>query len=243
MANSRTGSFGERLNTWVQIIAILMAGCWGVYVFIYQEFLAPKSAPTSLTLEVSLRKAGKVHDDNGRFEAMELSVLARNTTEYPIALLPGIFVIHGIEFAPATESDQDTFDEKLESEPMIPYSGSYRNKHSVEKSRTEVSIGSPFSDTALKPGETIKRVFLIAVPSHEYDALQASVIVPRCREGTSSESCEEKNGKFKWRYDKERHSPISLWRHDEKWKPMEKDDYELRKIQRATSKVMLSLWE
>nr|VFJ58464.1 MAG: hypothetical protein BECKFW1821A_GA0114235_108213 [Candidatus Kentron sp. FW]VFJ63096.1 MAG: hypothetical protein BECKFW1821B_GA0114236_107914 [Candidatus Kentron sp. FW] len=243
MNNSEKRSLGEEFKNWVQTLAIILAGLWGAYVFIYQEFWIPKSAPTSLTLDVSLRKAGKTNYDNKHSQAaIELSIIAKNTTKYPIGLLPGIFMIHGIEFTVAG-SDEDTFDKKLESELVIPYSGKYRNRHFMEKSRTEVSIGSPFSDTVLKPGETIKRVFLTTIPADKYDALKASIIIPRCREGTSLESCEEKKERFEWDYNKEKYFPELFFLNGEERKLIEKDHYESYRIRMAISEVMLSLWE
>nr|VFJ99202.1 MAG: hypothetical protein BECKLFY1418A_GA0070994_10953 [Candidatus Kentron sp. LFY] len=246
MANSGKRSLGEKLNTWVQTIAILAAGLWGAYVFIYQEFWLPKSSPTSVTLDVSLRKAGKANHNNGPLEAIELLVLAKNTTKYPIELLPSIFVVHGLEFVAATLSDENAFDRNLESKgsesaPITPHSGKYRNRHSIEASRTEISIGSPFFDTRLNPGETIKRTFIITIPGDEYDALKASVIVPRCSRELFSSSCEEKRTKLEWGYNKEKQQPESVWCQDGKCTVIEKDDYKSRKIRRAISKVMLSL--
>ena len=49
----------EALNNMVQTLAIIMAGAWGVYTFVYQAKIAPGLEPPTISVSSTLEKAGQ----------------------------------------------------------------------------------------------------------------------------------------------------------------------------------------
>ncbi|HEX3469268.1 MAG TPA: hypothetical protein VHT05_14405 [Candidatus Elarobacter sp.] len=67
----------------VEVVAIVAAGLWGFYVFIYQERIKPASEPAALAPSVAVERVGR----DARRDVLRISVTLRNTgkTEFDIA--------------------------------------------------------------------------------------------------------------------------------------------------------------
>ena len=49
----------EALNSGVQTLAIVLAGAWGVYTFVYEAKIAPGLAPPSVSVTSALERVGQ----------------------------------------------------------------------------------------------------------------------------------------------------------------------------------------
>ena len=64
----------EALNNVVQTIALLAAGIWGVYNFVYQAKVVPSLAPPTLAVTCTVEKAGQ----RGNLTAIRSTVTRAN---------------------------------------------------------------------------------------------------------------------------------------------------------------------
>src|SRR6266513_4802955 len=99
-------SLGERLNTWVQTIGILIAAAWGVYTFVHKEITAPRAAPVNISLDLQLKKLG-ANEPNKELVAVELKASATNPSTREIHLLPNLWTAYGINVVAAKPNDSD----------------------------------------------------------------------------------------------------------------------------------------
>jgi hypothetical protein len=259
IAKCQEKSFGEKLNTWVQTVGILIASIiasiWGIYAFIYKEIIIPKSAPVNVTLELSLNKRGmcgiKESKQPGSLVALEMKVTAKNPSSRTVYLLPSAFIVFGYHVAISHLENGDFLREISENKiTSKPYP--LKLKH-VNISKGEVvAVGKLLVDDALKPKELVGRCFLIYVPQGEYDMLRAVAIIP----------CAKYNSgiRLEWEYKKDENAIIqklfykpspTLWlvSGNGKEHEIEKDkngEYIIGKkfeYQCTTSMSMISLWE
>jgi hypothetical protein len=176
MANSQERGFGEKLNTWMQTIAIIMAAAWAVYTFIYKEILVPKSAPVNISLDLELKKSatsatrGVAHGK--QFDAIEMKVSAKNPSSRTIYLLPNKFIAYGFKIT----ADGSEIPEQIPTLEKNPC-GMITKNYTLSKPSVIV-IGDIIYDFLLRPGEQVGRVLVFLVPKGEYDILEVITRIP-----------------------------------------------------------------
>ncbi len=170
------GSF----HTWIQTIAIILAGAWAAYTFIYKEVLVPKAAPINLALNLQPQR---VSQDLGRAKAdhlipVELKIVANNPSTRTVYLLPSLWLAYGVTYS---EKDDLTIGQKVEA-TLAPAAAtamfSYAERHAETKSRMLIAGGRALRDVSLKPGEAVTRTMVFYVPANRYRMLTISLYVP-----------------------------------------------------------------
>ena len=73
----------EAVNAITQTVALIGAGLWGVYTFIYQQNIAPGLATPSVSLSSHIEKSGKVNDHI----AIRLSLTRANHGQNDVRIL------------------------------------------------------------------------------------------------------------------------------------------------------------
>jgi hypothetical protein len=170
-------SFGEELQTWVQIVGILMAAAWGVYTFIYKEISVPKSAPVNVTVNLQLKKIGVGVTKEG-ITAVELKAAATNPSTREIHLLPSAWIAYGSTVTPA-ESEETRFVQSANAVYKDITTINTIQRHVTRGPSVMVAGGHLFPDSLLRPGETTARTIVFHVPTNMYDIIHMVAIVPR----------------------------------------------------------------
>jgi hypothetical protein len=187
MPEPQERSFGEKLNTWVQTVGIILAAAWGIYTFIYKEIIIPKSAPVNVTLDLSMKRSGvdgnKETKSNKSLVAIEMKVAAKNPSSRAVKLLPNVYIVRGYNIAGSSDSYLRSLD-KITNKTMKQKDSTPRGLHYKYTRSQVVLIGSAFGDDALKPGEMIRNCITFYVPQGEYDMLEAHAYIPVCKEGS-----------------------------------------------------------
>lgn len=237
--NGQKRSLGERINTWVQIIAILCAGVWALYNFIYKEYWIPKTAPLNISLNLQLNKISindKIKKDHS---VVELNAVAINPSSQEVKLLSSAFIIYGYKVADVKLNDND-FVEICDVTLKKPYSMACIMKDIKNEVVSVIAVGGLYHDSILKPNEKIERSIIIHIPVNKYDIIEAVVEVPTVR---------EKDGIIlNWKINENKTGlKYTLYRTSNgKWEIIENDKLgELRKkidLQFAHSAKMISLW-
>jgi hypothetical protein len=82
----------DRVNTLVQTLAILGAGAWGVYTFVYEARIKPGLAPPVVSVTTGLAKAG----ERDGHVAIRSTVTRRNVGETGVRVLGLVYNVSGI---------------------------------------------------------------------------------------------------------------------------------------------------
>lgn len=79
----------------VEVIAILAAGAWAIYTFIYEQRIVPASQPPSVTLTGSLQRIA----ERGGMVQMEYRATLRNTGHTRVYVIAEGFAAVGLRYA------------------------------------------------------------------------------------------------------------------------------------------------
>ncbi|AWN49251.1 hypothetical protein DK419_25290 [Methylobacterium terrae] len=82
----------DRVNTLVQTLAILGAGAWGVYTFVYEARIKPGLAPPTVSVTTGLARAG----ERDGHVAIRSTVTRRNVGETGVRVLGLAYTVTGI---------------------------------------------------------------------------------------------------------------------------------------------------
>ncbi len=150
----------------VEIVAILAAGMWALYVFVYEQRIKPASEPPSLTLTGSLHRLG-AHNGLIRL-GMNATILNNGHTN--ASLIATSFAADGLRYTanavPMTDRSIDGLttyerDGRVASRTLV-----YRV---VELTR---QISPKYSTSfTLTPGETVPYSAIFVVKSGEFDSI------------------------------------------------------------------------
>jgi hypothetical protein len=164
----------------IEAVAILAAGIWAFYTFIYQEKIKPASEPAALNVSLAVSSLG--HDSARDY--LSLALVFRNTGKTEIDIAADAYNVWG---------------ERYGSQPVVrremqPTSRSYDANIPVVSQRLIASLaelrdmavgGKRDQHLIIEPGasETLVRVF--AVPRGAYDLIRAQVFAVPLKTSTS----------------------------------------------------------
>lgn len=195
---SQKRSFGERLNTWVQTIAIVLAGIWALWNFVFKEILLPKTAPINISLNLELKKMPIMEvKQQKQLSVVELNAIAKNPSSREVTLFPSSFIVTGYKMVRQKENNFLKMCDKVFGKD---YSVECARKHATIKFVSIIITGGLYYDKIIKPNEQIERSIVFYVPFKEYDIIQAVVNVPTARE--------KRDIMLKWNFDKEHNGLI-----------------------------------
>jgi hypothetical protein len=168
---------GETLNTWMQIVGILIAAVWGIYTFFYKEVFVPKSAPVNISINLQLKKVGTGSASQASLAAVQMDVSATNPSTREIQLLPSAWIAHGIRIRTTERNDADLGKATADAlrDPNVVYTV---ERHAIDQESLIVAGGFLFADSALKPNEKLTRTIIFHVPKEGYDLLAVNAVIP-----------------------------------------------------------------
>lgn len=176
MSDRPKSSFSEAAKNWVQSVAIVMAGLWGVYTFVWSEIVAPQTAPVNISTDIQIEDVGEViSDDNRRLRAVQITINAVNPSSRIVYLLPNYWVAYGLTLGSAPDTAQWTgaLGDQLNQRQIL-----HAGRHFTINGGQIVAANTAFADTSLKPNERISRTVLFYVPSDMYDFIQVEAVMP-----------------------------------------------------------------
>ncbi|MBI0535619.1 hypothetical protein D9599_08545 [Roseomonas sp. KE2513] len=172
MAEEADGSAGrsrfsaETLNNVVQTLAIIGAGAWGVYTFIYEARIAPGLAPPSVSVTSTLERVG--HKDG--LVAIRSTVTRRNVGQTEVRVLGLTYNVIGVRVRFAEGGD-------LPSAP--PESGAVAQARDYAEEEGEVLLrngvlfdGASGGPSGLNPGEAVSRDLVFYADPARYDSIR-----------------------------------------------------------------------
>jgi len=163
----------ETLNTAVQTLAIVGAGAWGVYTFIYEAKIAPGLAPPSVSVTSALERVGQ----RGDMVAIRSTVTRTNVGQAEVRVLGLTYNVVGVRTrfaaAPAAGAMPDPtpgsstvtqakyYDEAGGGEVLL--------RHGV---LFEGATASPGNPSGLNPGEAVSRDLIFYADPTKFDSIR-----------------------------------------------------------------------
>lgn len=174
---SRRSESGERdlistIRDIVEIVAIVLAGCWAFYIFVYENRIKPSFAAPDVNVTASMQELGQrdgliaiglhvafhnVGTVQARFLASALTVYGQRVT----ARKPSHPVSPGIEYDSSYFSTVDS--------PVAVYTWAYVT--------SQGDASSPH-ESSLDPGSTIENDRIFYVPQGRFDLLTLGIDAP-----------------------------------------------------------------
>lgn len=154
----------ESVSHIVQALAILAAGFWAFYTFIYEDRIKPASEPPITSITTSLTPVGK----KGSLVAIQAKTQLRNIGKVRIRLLADTFNVVGITIQTGRSEEK--------------HSGSIKSSLYSKEVGTQVLMKSgellkgatvdPNGSYYLDPNESVNKDFIIYVPDNKFDLIR-----------------------------------------------------------------------
>jgi hypothetical protein len=172
----------DTINNITQTVALILAGAWGVYTFIYQERIAPALAPPTLSVTSVLEKAGR----HGDLMAIHCGVTRTNVGQSSVRILGLAYNVSGIKEHFLTGAGMNPgFENALGDAGVVN-----RARYQLEPERQEVILqnGTLFagahaggSPSELNPEEAVTRNMVFYADRSRFDRvrLQVSLVYGR----------------------------------------------------------------
>lgn len=163
----------EALNSVVQTVAIVLAGVWAVYTFIYEAEIAPGLAPPSVSVTTKLEMVG----EKDGMAAIRSTVTRTNVSKTEVRVLGLTYNVVGVSMRFGREVASGAMANDLPMSSMVTQSRYYD-----EPGRGEVILrhGVLFEGattlrseaSGLNPGEAVSRDLIFYVDAAKFDAIR-----------------------------------------------------------------------
>ncbi len=167
----RPGGRIEQVNALVQTLAILGAGAWGVYTFIYEARIKPGLEPPAVSVTTSLVRAG----ERGDQLAIRSTVRRRNVGQAGLRVLGLVYNVTGVRVRFGAEAPA-----AAEAEDHVARSGAYAlDEPGIAILREgKLFAGATERDgqaADLNPGEEVSRDLIVYADRSRYDFVRFDV--------------------------------------------------------------------
>lgn len=169
----------EALNHLVQILAIVGAGIWGIYTFIYQAKIVPRLAPPTLTVTSTLEKAGQ----RGDLIAIRSTVTRNNVGQTAIRLLGLTYDVYGIKVRfgfDKTPKKNPEFDQPIGTVGSVGAARDYAEPSTGELilyhgKLFQGATDLPSEPSVLNPEESVSRDMVFYADRSRFDSIRFQV--------------------------------------------------------------------
>lgn len=166
----------EGLNNIVQTVAIVAAGAWAVYTFVYQAKIAPGLEPPSLSVTSTLEKAGHKGDQ----VAIRSTVTRNNVGHTGVRLLALTYNVIGsrVRFLDGAASEPGFSQDPSRSNTIMATRYYDEPQHEVILRHGVLFAGAtalPSPPSVLNPGETISRDLIFYADHAKFDTVRFQV--------------------------------------------------------------------
>jgi len=165
------------VSNWVQSIAIVIAGIWGLYQFIYLEKIKPTREKPSLEIKIVMNRVGGLIPKNATnsLQAYRVIITTKNLGKAKAFVASSYLQIHADEIIKKPE-DYELKRENIEEVVNFP-NKLISKTYGTENSKL-ITAGVVYSSTTwFNPGQaiTFERVFY--VQEDDYSQIEANVLI------------------------------------------------------------------
>ncbi len=171
----------SEIRDWVQAIVVVAGVLAGVWEFVFKEIVLPASAPINLSTDINVREAGSKgpNDDKSQsqFEAIELSVTAKNPSTRNVYLLTNCWYAQGETISTSNQPSGDwaaNMTQQIASNAPMNQGAFY----GLDKVPVIAAAEVFPEDEVLHPNETISTSMVFFVPQNTFDVVRVHVHLP-----------------------------------------------------------------
>ncbi len=176
--NSKKVPRRDILNTWAQIIGIVIAGIWGGYEFFYKEVHLKNIAPANITINVDLKVTGEkelqLSKDQRKYLSIIADVKASNKTDKKLYFSKNSFVLHGYAISRISESEKE-FSKRFKSKLPPEHGHDFYMSKDITTEDEIISEGVIFNEEFIEPNESLQRKAVLFVEKGKFDYLEIKV--------------------------------------------------------------------
>lgn len=163
----------ETLNSVVQTLAIVGAGAWAVYTFIYEAKIAPSLAPPSVSVTSTLEKVGQ----RGDLVAIRSTVTRTNVGQTEVRVLGLTYNVVGVKTRFVEEPSTAAMPDELPGSSAVAQARYYEEGRSGEVLLRhgllfEGATALPSSPSGLNPGEAVSRDLIFYADPTKFDSVR-----------------------------------------------------------------------
>ena len=176
MSPEPSRSRAEAINAITQTVALIAAGIWGVYTFIYQAQIAPGLAPPTVTLSSSLEKVGKQND----ITAIRMSLTRTNPGQNTVRILAVTYNAVGIKEHFITGGETNPAFNQAEPNTHRIHESRYMGQPEREEFLFKEGVLFAGADahgsvSALSPNESVTREIMLYADRKKFDRIKLKV--------------------------------------------------------------------
>jgi hypothetical protein len=154
----------------VEAIAIVAAGLWAFYVFVYQEDIKPANEPAGLNLSIAVHRLGR----DAHHDILVLTTTYRNAGKTEIDIAADGFDLWGIRYASRASYRSSQNARKAEFSYDIPERTRTLVKASMEL--RAAALGGPNNHIIMEPDDTVSIDNTVVLTRGAYESVEAFVI-------------------------------------------------------------------
>jgi hypothetical protein len=155
----------------VEAVAIVAAGLWAFYTFVYQEKIKPAGEPPAINDSISVQRLGR----DGRRDVLEVTISYHNVGRAEVDLAADAFNVWGERFGTRDVVKRLDGGNHAAFNRTVPLVSDHVITWFAEL-RDAAAGGRKGFHTIIEPGDTETVGEVIVVPRGEYDAVHAQVI-------------------------------------------------------------------
>lgn len=155
----------ENVRTFVEIVAIVAAGIWALYTFVYEQRIKPLGEAPSFSVPTTVEQSPAV----GGVVFVTVHKGVQNTGNVPIDLAAEALSVYGerlTERSSPRRIDADSRREVIADVERQPVALLY----SIVKLRSG-AVGGNASDFFIPPHSSNEETYLVAIPAHRYPVI------------------------------------------------------------------------
>ena len=154
----------------VEAVAIIAAGIWAFYSFIYQERIKPANEPASLSERISMERLGR----DAHREIVRVNIAFRNSGKTEIDVAADAWNVWGSRYGTRDRSSSKTTAYRRIVTNAVPRLS--RRLVATFAELRSAAIGGPPTHMVLEPDTENLLSAVVVVPRGEYDVLSAQVV-------------------------------------------------------------------
>jgi hypothetical protein len=155
----------------IEAVAIVAAGLWAFYTFVYQERIKPASAPAALDASVSVHRLGR----DARREILGVDLVFHNTGKTEIDIAADGYNVWGVRYGAIQKTSKHERSGRYYFGDEIP-TASARVVEAFAELRDAAAGGQRGHHITLEPDESETIADVVVVPRGAYDSIRAQVL-------------------------------------------------------------------
>ncbi len=169
----------DLVHKWVQTIAIILAGIWAIYTFVYKEIkeqISMNEKPAHLTSSIHFENVGT----KGNLQAIKIKFEIKNESQQKVHLLRSIYCIYAQLLN--NKSKRLKFNTR---EKFIYYSTKCINEGiegilsigNLENEYILIADGILFNNWSLDQNERTSQSIILQLPKNKFDSIEVDAIL------------------------------------------------------------------